>query len=75
MTKAKEEQPLADDEELVELPSRYHLEGCPENDDDLEWEERPATAGNHAGFIIEIIRCVRCGGQTEKRKRRIEEVA
>jgi hypothetical protein len=64
---AKEEQsPKQNDDEVLELSERHHLEGCPMDPDDLEWEERDAVAGPHAGHTVEIVRCVRCGGQTEK---------
>lgn len=78
MGQAKEKQaPVqsAEEDDILELPERSHLEGCPMDDDDLEWHEANATAGAHAGWVIEVIRCVRCGGQTEKRKHRIGEEA
>lgn len=68
-TKAKQKKVTnSDDEEVVvELPERYHSEGCPMESDDLEWSEKVAKAGKHAGHKIEIIRCCRCGGQIERR--------
>lgn len=70
MAKPKSDAPVQtagdEEDEIVELPERYHLEGCPADPDDLEWETREAVAGPLAGQTIDIIRCVRCGGQFEK---------
>jgi hypothetical protein len=67
--KAKQKADVKDTEEpeVMELKARYHSEGCPMDPDDLEWSEKFAKAGRHAGHNIEIIRCCRCGGQTERR--------
>lgn len=67
MAKTKEKQGQEQEVEVLALSARYHAEGCPMDPDDLEWAEKLAKAGRHAGHKIEIIRCVRCGGQTEKR--------
>lgn len=66
MAKTKEKQ-KEEEVEVIDLPERHHAEGCPMNPDDLEWSEKFAKAGKHAGHKIEIIRCVRCGGQIEKK--------
>lgn len=61
--KAREQAVAEEEDEIIELPERAHLEGCPMDPDDLEWEERDAVAGPHAGHKVQIVRCVRCGGQ------------
>lgn len=58
---------MPEKEAVMELDERDHLRGCPANPSRLEWEEHTATAGEHEGHRIEIIRCVDCGGFTVNR--------
>ena len=52
------------DDAIIDLPSRNHRDGCPENPDRLDWEVIVPSTGENAGVEVARIRCVDCGGET-----------
>jgi len=46
------------------LPARAHAHGCPSRPDRIE----QFTTSDPHGRVVEIVRCVQCGGQVEHRK-------
>lgn len=56
---------IVPDDIVIELPSRSHMEGCPEETDPESldfWTAIPKT-GNFEGQEVVFIRCIKCGGE------------